>query len=352
MIKEIVLKNFQSHKKTKLKLHPGVNVIIGKTDSGKTAIMRALKWVITNRPKGEAFRSDWGGTTSVSILTDDHLVKRIKTDKVNQYKLRDNDEEKLEFNAIGLGVPDEISDVLNMNEINLQSQFDQPFLLNDTPGSVALHFNKIAHLERIDTSTGAIKKWISKINQSITADKDSLIEAKEGLESYDYLEKFEIDIEVLESLEKIKLQTINSKAKLSVIIKETKEIQTEIKDNALILSAERPVNKILAFYTEKESVYTQKVKLSNLLRDITECKEELKEEEDTMEMGEDVSALLLLYKKKKELNEKYMDLNILLNRIKLTKSMIIASNSTIKEKEKEFKKEMPSTCPLCNQKIK
>ena len=39
MIKSIQLKNFQSHRDTTLRLSPGVNVIVGDPQNGKTAIL-------------------------------------------------------------------------------------------------------------------------------------------------------------------------------------------------------------------------------------------------------------------------------------------------------------------------
>ena len=61
MIQSLQINNFQSHKYSVMELHKGVNVIIGPSDSGKTTILRALRWLVWNRPSGDAFRSDWGG---------------------------------------------------------------------------------------------------------------------------------------------------------------------------------------------------------------------------------------------------------------------------------------------------
>ena len=67
MISQLTLRNFQSHKASRLRFHPGVNVITGPSDSGKTALLRALLWAVRNRPSGDAFRSHWGGDTSVTV---------------------------------------------------------------------------------------------------------------------------------------------------------------------------------------------------------------------------------------------------------------------------------------------
>jgi len=49
MLKKISIQNFQSHKKTELDLVDGINVIYGLSQSGKSAILRALNWIIFNR---------------------------------------------------------------------------------------------------------------------------------------------------------------------------------------------------------------------------------------------------------------------------------------------------------------
>jgi len=56
MIKYLQIQNFQSHKDSLLEFDPGVNVIVGSSDSGKTAVIRALRWLVWNRPSGDAFR--------------------------------------------------------------------------------------------------------------------------------------------------------------------------------------------------------------------------------------------------------------------------------------------------------
>ena len=49
-VRRITLENFQSHKHTEMEFGPELNVIVGPSDSGKSAIIRALKWVMYNEP--------------------------------------------------------------------------------------------------------------------------------------------------------------------------------------------------------------------------------------------------------------------------------------------------------------
>ncbi|HAA42512.1 MAG TPA: chromosome segregation protein SMC, partial [Ruminiclostridium sp.] len=54
-IEEIIIENFQSHKNTKITFKDGLNVIIGASDHGKSAIIRAIKWVLYNEPRGSDY---------------------------------------------------------------------------------------------------------------------------------------------------------------------------------------------------------------------------------------------------------------------------------------------------------
>jgi len=115
MIDSMHIKNFQSHKDSHLDFHPGVDVIVGPSDSGKTAIIRALRWLVWNRPTGDAVRSWWGGDTEVSLSLPTSSISRIKG-KENQYTLNG-----LVFKAIGTDVPEEISKELKQTSISNNS---------------------------------------------------------------------------------------------------------------------------------------------------------------------------------------------------------------------------------------
>ena len=52
MITKISIKNIQSHKNSTLELSPGINAIVGSSNNGKSAILRAFYWARYNRPLG------------------------------------------------------------------------------------------------------------------------------------------------------------------------------------------------------------------------------------------------------------------------------------------------------------
>lgn len=202
MIHQLHIQNFKSHKETSLEFSEGLNIIVGGTDTGKSAIVQALRWLMINRPTGDTFRSTWGGITSVSVhlMDDDIGIQRKKTDKVNSYGYLFHDVEE-EFKAIRSDVPEEIARFLNMNEINLQTQFQSHFLLSKSAGEVASHFNRVAHLDKIDLGIANINKGLRTIQRDIRS-YENLYEIKtEELKEFDYLPKLEHRVQALEELE-------------------------------------------------------------------------------------------------------------------------------------------------------
>ena len=54
-IKSVKIENFANHKDTFVTLEPGTNIITGTSDSGKTAFVRALMFVLDNMSSGTSY---------------------------------------------------------------------------------------------------------------------------------------------------------------------------------------------------------------------------------------------------------------------------------------------------------
>lgn len=196
MITEIKLRNFQSHRRLDMKLDPGVNVIIGPSDAGKSAIVRALFWIAFNQPAGDEFRSHWGGRTVAMLKTDDgRLVKRVRTKYENYYQL---DKEKLK--AFGRGVPEEVSEVLNLNRVNFMRQLDPPFLLSSTPAQVAKELNEVANLKQVDSSIKWIVGELRRTQSEIRFTEGHISDLTVDLEEYKGLDEIEEQVALAEDL--------------------------------------------------------------------------------------------------------------------------------------------------------
>jgi len=347
MFKTLHIQNFQSHKDTLLEFDPGVNVIIGQSDSGKTAILRALKWLITNRPGGDAFRSNWGGDTLINLSMEEGRIQRIKSAKNNMYLLNDQ-----EFKAMGMDVPEEIKSVLNINEVNLQAQLDRPFLLDDSSGEVAQYFNQIARLDIIDTGRKNIEKWYRQITSDIQYKESEKERLEENSKEYAYLPKLEIDIEVIEQLEEKQKQTGQRIGKLKQWILSYETLQNNLEDYSETLLLEKPMNNLIELFQEKKKQEHKKADLQGLLDAYEEIQDSIYSNNCIIEAENQVNVILALYDTRNDIQNKQNALSKIVNNLQVKKENIKEKELRILEMEQDFDHYMPDVCPLCGQEIK
>lgn len=198
MLTKVEIQNFMSHQNTVLEFLPGTNVIIGESDQGKSAAFSAINWVVNNRPLGDSFRSIWGGDTRVALYTaEGNTVERIRSDNKNEYRING---EILE--AFGTQVPQEVSDILQLDGYNIQAQMDPDFLLSHTPGEAARILNKAAAIDEIDTTISGISKALYQINSRIRYKEKQVKEYEQETNQYRNLPEIETKIQQAEELEK------------------------------------------------------------------------------------------------------------------------------------------------------
>lgn len=196
MLTKLTLINFQAHRKTIIELDPLVTTIIGSSDKGKSAIIRALRWLAFNSPSGKSFIK-WGAKQArVKLEVDGHLIKRTRgTD--NTYHLGEE-----EYKSFGNGnVPEEIEQVLNLSEVNFQAQFDSPFWFSETAGEVSRQLNRIVNLEIIDKTLSQLAGNLKKKNSVVEVTKDRLTKAKEDRTSLKFAREMDSDLRKVEDLE-------------------------------------------------------------------------------------------------------------------------------------------------------
>jgi len=346
MINSIEIRNFLSHKHTKLELSPGVNVIVGPTDSGKSAIIRALKWVIINRPSGNSIRSNWGGETKVKIIVDDNKwVGRRRNDKENMYLL-----EAQQFLAIKTDVPEEIRQILNLNETNLQTQFESHFLLSQSPGEVAIHFNKVAHLDKIDIGLRNINRWLKEVQQSLNSDDIRLGELVDNYQEFDDVKKIEKKVKKLERIEENINDLTIGFSTISTSLVDLEFVELKIGKKSQIIKAEELVDQILNYEQKIKYTATQHHSLWILVKNITTTQDNIKELEDVVEIEEQIDDLLVLEKELAELcyNEKFK-LEPLIFEVSVITRNIKDKELHLEKLEKEFHDQLGSgkICPLC-----
>lgn len=394
MIKSLEIQNFQSHKNTKLVFHPGVNIIVGSSDSGKTAVLRALRWGLTNKPSGDAFRSSWGGTTEVRIELEDAVIERLKGNSSNLYKLNDFD-----LAAFGQGVPDEVEKAANINDVNLQAQMDAPFLLSENSGEVAKFFNRIARLDVIDKTTSRIKKATNKVKEEINVLTITIEKNEKDLLRYGFIKKAEIDLGVLEGMEQTKSNKVLTQSKLRKLISDINTTENQIIKNSEFKTIEKKVdellklieekkkletsynllsilisriseaeknmsdikgkvvllpsiNNLIQLYQKKEIVEKNRVSLIELKTRVEKTNKRIKFQKDFLQVEEKMNAVLLLIKDKNEMLWQKSGLLTVVDSIKSSQMQMELKSKELDSLENQFHTLMPNICPLCGSNVK
>jgi DNA repair exonuclease SbcCD ATPase subunit len=179
LIKTIKLENFQAHTDTGVSVSPGITTIKGATDKGKSAILRAIGWCCLNNVSGAEFVKEGSKQASVTITTDNAVVKRDRgaSGKLNTYEMDGE-----EYKAFGTGVPEDIADRLGLDSINFQNQHDPPFWFSETAGEVSRKLNAVIDLSVIDSSLAAALHNVKRYESRKVLCQQQLEEIKEELE--------------------------------------------------------------------------------------------------------------------------------------------------------------------------
>ncbi|MBS4871328.1 MAG: AAA family ATPase [Peptoniphilus sp. oral taxon 375] len=198
-IKSLHLKNFQSHEDTILEFLPGLNVILGNSDSGKSAIVRGLRWLFYNEPMGADFLQR--GKTQVEVTAefyDGTILKRSRQKATNAYDLTLATGETMHFEGFGRTVPKEIVDYLNLRKfplsptddltLNIADQLEGPFLLQEKDSNKANAIGRLVGIHYIDQAQRNVNRDIKALNQDLKYEENSLEELLEKKKEYAFIE--------------------------------------------------------------------------------------------------------------------------------------------------------------------
>ncbi|WP_263707519.1 AAA family ATPase [Shouchella tritolerans] len=213
-IVSVRLENFQSHLDSTLQFDKGLNVIVGQSDSGKTAVLRAVRWALFNQPRGTDFIRVGADFVRVTITMDSgRLIIRERTSSKNRYILKEPGGQDLVLEGFGSQVPEEVIQAHGMrpfridgdNEWHLQiaQQLDGPFLL-EAPGSLrAKTIGRMSGAHYLDMAIRDTSKDVYGLSQRIKQKQAEVEEAKTALAPFDGLEKAKAKLD--KGFEKLRL---------------------------------------------------------------------------------------------------------------------------------------------------
>jgi DNA repair exonuclease SbcCD ATPase subunit len=274
MIKSVELVNFEAHKHNFLEFDKGLNVFKGSSGAGKSSIKRGIMWVLTNRPSANQVVSWWAvnqkgkqtDETRVTITLDNGTtISRIKSDTLNGYQI--NDDKPLE--AVGTSVPEEVSKLLNMSDVNHQIQLAAPFLISQSASYVAQYINDIVDMSEADRYQSSVEAKRRKCNADLVANTEAIKNTTEELTHFYWLEEAEKCIKRIERVgtEYEKLLT-DYKTIDDLAIGKYREQVKKLESCAVIPVAGEKVDKIINLLDHIDFLSVRKLSLSDSIKNI------------------------------------------------------------------------------------
>lgn len=221
MLESISLRSFQRHERLDVDLSAPITTVIGASDSGKSSILRALRWVCLGIPPRSPMPT-WGSDkVRVKLKVDGRTIERRQSKSENVYLL-----DGKRFAAVGRGnVPDEIAALLNVDVTNFQLQHQSHFWLADTPGEVARQLNAAVNLDLIDSSLANAAAELRDAKHEEAMCRDRLAEAEANVERLKWAEDADKELKSLESLGKRIESKQQESTELALLVREGKKAE-------------------------------------------------------------------------------------------------------------------------------
>ncbi len=224
MLERLTIENFQKHKKLVIDFDESITTIVGRSDLGKSACIRAIRWVCTNKPSGDGFIKHGSESSTVKLRVDGHTITRKKGKGANSYTL-----DKQEYHALGQGgVPEDIADLLNVSpNLNFQNQMDAPFWFMLSPGEVSRQINQIVNLDLIDKALGNVASELRRTRTQVQMAEERVEETRKRVNELAWAEEADKELQQLEILYKC-LHNCNVRIALSrEIIAEVEKLEAQ-----------------------------------------------------------------------------------------------------------------------------
>ena len=367
---KIQLQNFQCHDNLTLNFNENLNVIYGDSGAGKSAIYKAIEFLLNCSDVSEdAYRQEGSKQTSVKGWFDSGFqVERIRSNSINRYILSKEGCEDKVFDTFGRETPEEIQKVFQIEPIeiekeklhlNFANQDQLNFILDSYFSDTfkAKLFNKLTGNELLDVlfkdcnSDGLrIGREIKTLESTLEQQENDLVEStfkyKELKKKCTFVkEKFEAlqeDVEIYENLKLLSEKLIQNSDKTNEIKEQLKLIKTISSDKIEELKGKaKELDNLKELFTELQVVKSSIKKVEEQQKQIKVVNvnwQELKDKaNEILELSDIKEHLLNNEAQQKELQ---VDLK--------------AIQSILKKNENKLKEIWAKTdrCPLCKQEIK
>lgn len=350
MIENLEISNFQSHKKTSIAFHHGMNVITGSSDSGKSAIMRALIWAINNRPSGGAFKT-WGtketDKVEVSLEFDNGWFTKERVTK-NKYICDEGS-----FEALRSDVPDAIRNIANITDYNIQTQFQPYFMLQDSPGDRAKRLNELVGLDIIDRIFKKLNSKISSVKMLQKQTADMMRQTEQELEDLKYVDALEpVMLRVAKNIDSYN-ETLGKSNSLREMIRKIQQIDSTLAVHREFLKIEPEIKKVQTEVDSYDSTLSDYESLTVLTNDIIRVNKQIEDKGAILKAESLYAALMAKMQERDEYVQEITNRNQFLDAVELNHENLIAKRTYLNGLIERYAKLLVEAklCPTCASEI-
>ena len=179
-INKLILSNFQQWKTGNIEFKPGLNIIIGDTESGKSTLFRAIYSILTGKMPEDYIRKGTKGCEVKIEFSDNTTFRRLRNKKDNIA-----DANSLIFERVGKDIPFEYFNKLGKTSIEFgnkelslcsYSQFEPHFFITLSDYDKSKLIGTICGIDVVDKLMDSINKDIRTNNSNIKFIEQQLIE--------------------------------------------------------------------------------------------------------------------------------------------------------------------------------
>jgi len=205
-IDSIHIQDFQNHQDTHIKLVPGLNIITGSSDSGKSAIVRALDLAFLDTFRKQDVRDGQKNSHVTINFRNGDTYKRTKGD-INELEFQYAGKEIQKHSRFSKKFPQEALDFLghipktSTNALPFAGQEDKLFLINLSDEAIGKEISKLLGIYDLEEAATLLGSDINKLSVDIKRLNTDIENTKKKLEPFENLDLKLKTIEELKNLQ-------------------------------------------------------------------------------------------------------------------------------------------------------
>jgi predicted ATP-dependent endonuclease of OLD family len=191
MLRQVLIRNFQKHKRLAIKIGERITTITGRSDVGKSAIIRALRFALLNQHTAADVRH---GQKRMLVRAefDEGRVTRERRGSTNLYKL-----DAQGFQAFGKNIPEPVQEVLQLTADNFQQQHDAPFWIGLGRPALAREINRVVDLEVIDHSLKVVAGHVRSSKTRAELYEERVTSASAAVKSLQHVSQMRVEFDLM-----------------------------------------------------------------------------------------------------------------------------------------------------------